>query len=339
MLTNSPVQSIDSLTVEYTSALGKYLAEGGESALQKAYEIGRAAILADLGVLDIAELHHQAMDAILHDAAPDVFDVRMERAAIFLEESLSPFEITYRGYRNAIDVMRRVSNFAFIASHEIKGPLTSIMSSASMLTELLHMDSGSIENRLITNILNGVTILKSHIDNMMDIASLYSGALNIRVRLVSAQEFLDQVFELLEPEVKWQGMELNLHFVGNLPQVEMDPDRIQQVITNLVQNAVKYAAEGGRIDLSVSAREDELIFEVRDHGRGLSLREQGILFVKDGLGVRSKHAQGTGLGLILCREIVEAHKGRIILTSKPGYGSAFEVCLPIGKKSQSQGIL
>jgi signal transduction histidine kinase len=114
----------------------------------------------------------------------------------------------------------------------------------------------------------------------------------------------------------------------------MDPDRIQQVITNLVQNAVKYAAEGGRIDLGVSADENDIMIEVRDHGKGIGPKEQEVLLTKDRPGKREDQAQGTGLGLILCRQIVQAHNGRIVLNSRPGMGSAFEVYLPLTGRMQ-----
>src|SRR5260370_41029357 len=113
-----------------------YRARGGEDALQQAYEFGRSAVFAGLGILDVAEIHHRAISAILLNRPPEEMAQGVKNAMIFFEESVSPFEITHRGYREAVDTIQRVINFAFMATHEIKAPLTSILSSAGILQEI-----------------------------------------------------------------------------------------------------------------------------------------------------------------------------------------------------------
>src|SRR5258706_293780 len=83
---------------------------------------------------------------------------------------------------------------------------------------------------------------------ILDMAGLYAGALSVHVKPVDVQDFLCQVFERLEPEVQLQGMKLDLHVAKSLPEVKFDPERVEQVITNLVQNAVKYAAEAVKLN-------------------------------------------------------------------------------------------
>ncbi len=322
-------KSMKQLAFAYTSALEIYLTESGEDALRQAYELGREAVRSNLGILDMAELHHQAVKTALRNVPPNQVDQQTKNAMTFFEESLSPFEFTHRGYRDAVEIMRRVANFAFIATHEIKAPLTSILSSASMLNEILDADQYSTQGRLLANILNGVTILKSRADDMMDMAGLYAGALSVHVKPVDVQDFLCQVFERLEPEVQLQGMKLDLHVAKSLPEVKFDPERVEQVITNLVQNAVKYAAEGGQIELKASIRDDSLVIVVGDRGKGLPLYEQKMLIAASGSVGRNDHAQGTGLGLMLCEQIVEAHNGTLKLISRQGQGSIFEVQLPL----------
>ncbi len=319
----------NALTSEYASALENYLAGGGEQALQQAYELGRSAIYSELGIIDMAEVYHQAMLTVLRDTKPGAMDKQMKKAMIFFEESLSPFEFTHRGYQDAVGSMRRVANFAFMACHEVKAPLTAILSSASMLEEMMEADPGGLQSRLLANILSGVEILKSRAEDLLDAAGLYSGALTLRICRVHVQDFLPELFERLEPEVKSRGMRFDLRVAEILPEVEMDPDRIEQVITNLVQNAVKYASEGRWIELRAATRRDRLVITVRDRGEGLPLYEQKILLSAHLPMGRDDQAHGTGLGLIICRQIIEAHHGKIKLISKPGRGSVFELHLPV----------
>ena len=320
---------VEQISVAYTAALKAYLTDSGEDALRQAYELGRESLRANLGILDMTELHHQAIRIALQNIDPSLVEQQIKNAMVFFEESLSPFEITHRGYRDAVEIIRRVANFAFIASHEIKAPITSIHSSASMLSEILGADRYSTEGRLIANIIDGVLNLKSRTDDMMDMVGLYTGALSVQTKLVDPCGFLRQVFEHLEPEVRSHGMKLNLRISERLPQVQFDPQRIEQVITNLVQNAVKYAADGGYIEMSASIRTDHLLFRVGDRGRGLPIHEQDLLLATNAPMGRDAHAQGTGLGLMLCQQIIEAHHGAIKLVSRKGQGSIFEIQLPL----------
>lgn len=322
-------------SAEYTSGLRTYLAEGGEDLLRQAYELGRVALSSGLGILDLVEIHHQALKTILPRSSRSEIYPRVNFATVFLEECLSSFEITHRGYRDAVEAMRRVTSFASLASHEVKAPLTSIISSASMLQELLKPDRQSPQDKLLANILKGAAILKSHTDDLLDIAGFYSGKLTVRMRSVDLVDFLRQSYEHLKPEVYCRGMQFNLDIPPTLPVVEVDPDRLGQVITNLVQNAVKYAADGGCIDLGASATGSVLIIGVRDYGKGIGPGQPMPMLTPGRLsGSVGEAAGGRGLGLILCKQIVEAHHGQIILESKPGRGSLIQVLLPLAKQSQ-----
>src|SRR5574341_1807230 len=321
--------SVNDLSARYASALQGYLAGGGEETLRQAYEFGRAALLSGLGIIDMVELHHDAMRDVLARTPPDRVAVHAREAMVFFEESLSPFEITHRGYLHAVDVMHRVTRFASLVSHEVRGPLTSILSSAGMLQEMTETDRQSPQGKLIDNVLRGAAILRSRADDMMDIASLYSGTLSIELKPTHIKDFLRQVYDRLEPEVHSRRMRLTLDLPDSLPDAEIDPDRIEQVISNLVQNAVKYASEGRRVDLSAAARGNDLMIEVRDHGKGLSPRQQRTLFRADRPRPRRRGARSAGLGLMLCKQLVDAHQGNITLVSRPGEGSTFRVLLPL----------
>jgi signal transduction histidine kinase len=319
---------IDEAATAYETTLRAYLSGNAEEGLRQAYELGRAAILRNLGVLDVVELHYQALKAMLPEAPSAEITQQIRAAMIFLEESLSPFEITHRGYRDAVELVRHVTSFTSIACHEVKAPLTSILASAGMLQEILQADQNSSENKLLMNVLSGAAILKARTDDMMDIAGLYSGSLSIRVEPVHIVDFLRRVRDHLEPEVLRRGMKLNLDVSKKIPVVEIDPDRIEQVITNLVQNACKYAAEGGRVDLSATIGGTHVIIGVRDYGGGLPHFRPPDRAITDAPTRSDSQAHGTGLGLILCRQLAEAHRGKSVVSSEPGTGSIFQLWLP-----------
>lgn len=325
-------RSTDEPAAAYETALRAYLSGYGEEGLRQAYELGRAAMLNNLGVLDIVELHCRALKVILSKSPSTEMTQQVREAMIFLEESLSPYEITHRGYRDAVELVQHVTSFTSIACHEVKAPLTSILSSAGMLQEMLQVEQNSSENKLLMNVLNGAAILRSRADDMMDIASLYSGSLSIKARPVHIGAFLRRIRDRLEPEVLRRGMKLNLDLAAHIPQVEIDPDRIEQVITNLVQNACKYAAEGGRIDLNAAITDSHLLIGVRDYGKGLLTDGPLHKTVMGEPRIPDSQAHGTGLGLILCRQLVEAHHGRFIASSQPGTGSLFQLWLPMTHK-------
>jgi len=325
-------QSVSGLAQSYEVGLRAYLASNNEEMLHRAYELGRAAVLSDVGLLDMVELHQNALRNIIAATPPDEMPEKIRHATDFLEESLSPFEITHRGYRNAIELVHHITWFTSIACHEVKAPLTSILSSAGMLKEMLETDHDSSENRLLLNVLDSVAILTARTTDMMDIASLYAGSFRLRPRLIQVSSLLKHVCAHLQIEVEGQGMGLHVSIPNDLPRAELDPDRIEQVVTNLVQNAARYAAGGGRIDLCASSLDNHLLIEVRDYGRDEGVVEHIRQVLDDRSAGRDRAARGAGLGLILCRQLIAAHHGRFAVLAGPGGGSILQIWLPLRQR-------
>jgi signal transduction histidine kinase len=122
-----------------------------------------------------------------------------------------------------------------------------------------------------------------------------------------------------------------------LPPVTADPDRVEQVVTNLVVNALKYGAEGGRVDIRACARNAHIVIEVQDYGAGIDPAERIKIFqLNFRAGQKADEVSGMGIGLALCRELVELHGGSIGVTSEEGKGSVFEVALPVSRKSHPE---
>lgn len=323
---------------EYTIALNAYLLNGGEDARLHAYDLGRRALSQGLGVVGLAALHHQALVETLRRNPDITLDPRLcDAMGEFLEEALSPFEITHRGYREATRSLQKVYSLAAMLCHEIRTPLTSIVASAGLLQEVRQFDAESAESQLLANIREGARILEARTAELVDIVGLVSGSLKLNLAPLRLGPFLREVCQRLEPVVIQAGMQLRANLPDHLPVVRADPMRLEQVIANLVQNAAKYGADGPWVDVRARQINHRLCIEVQDYGRGISSWNRKRLF-QPGFRVEdtAQSISGLGLGLALCKQLVEAHGGTIDLANQEGEGALFRIRLPLLQRASAR---
>lgn len=321
----------DAFGPEYRRALSDYLVGAGEAALQRAHQLGRKAMAAGLGVLDVAAIHHESLQEVWRRMGSDR-DAGgvMKQAGDFLRESLSAFEITHRGYQEANVLLRHALEFAAVVCHELRTPLTSIQASTGLLQEILTPDPAGNVGRLLANVLHGASALNARMNDLVDMAGFQSGSLSIHLERVAPGQLLRRLCEQLEPEARRAGVELGLNLLDDPAWIQADPRRLEQVISNLVHNALKFAADGGRIDIHAREMEGHLVIEVQDYGKGIPAQDQGRIFqpyVR--VHPQRQRVPGFGIGLALCRQLVHAHHGRIWVVSEAGKGSAFKFTLPL----------
>jgi len=327
--------AIQDLKEQYTCSLKEYLAGAGEVALERAYEIGRRAIAEGLGVLEMVEIHREAVGKALPEALSAEENARLAKASDFFEESLSPFEITHRGFQETKVLLRHVLQFSSVLAHELRAPLSSIMASAGMLQDILKLDQNSMEGKLLNNILAGAEALRSRLDDLMDLAAFQSGNMSIRTTPVNVAELLRALSQRLQPEAARAGIILNLELPDHLPQVTADARRLEQVVSNLVHNAIKFSPSFGKVDIIAEVKENALIVKVRDYGIGIAPDDQARLF-QPYMRVEKDRDRfpGLGIGLALCRQLVEAHGGEDLGGGELGKGSTFGFSLPLASSSE-----
>ena len=131
-------------------------------------------------------------------------------------------------------------------------------------------------------------------------------------------------------ELGHDGIHISSSVPTNLPAVRGDPIRLRQVISNLIDNAIKYSPDGAAIEVRASACDAEATVEVVDHGIGIALADQRLIFEKFGRLRPTASKPGSGLGLYIARAIAEAHDGELEVSSAPGEGSTFTLRLPVG---------
>ncbi len=221
---------------------------------------------------------------------------------------------------------RLKSQLVSIVSHELRNPLTSILGYTSLLLKR------DFEKAQVTHYLEIIqqqgNRLTSLIDHFLESESVETGRLEIKLQPLDLKVLLAEETKLVSDKVMKHRIELAVD-ANSLP-VRGDRERLAQVFANLLGNAVKYSPEGGLVEVGGEVVGDLVIIQVRDQGIGIPDEHQAQIFTKFFRGdARESGIAGTGLGLAVSREIVEAHGGRIRFTSDPGSGSCFRLELPL----------
>jgi PAS domain S-box-containing protein len=220
--------------------------------------------------------------------------------------------------------------FIDILAHELRTPLTPILVSSALLDEVLSSEADSIPKRLSANIKNGSQTLAARLEELLDLARYSRGTFNLNVKPTNMNKFLEEVVMRFKPTLENPEQCLVLDIPADLSIAYIDPSRLEQVLVNLLSNASKYSVDGGRIVLSVKNHLERILISVKDEGIGISPEDQTNLF-KPYHRVQQDRQKypGLGLGLAVCKQIVEAHHGKIWVTSQPDAGSTFNVEIPL----------
>lgn len=218
------------------------------------------------------------------------------------------------------------SEFLSIASHELRTPLTSIKGSLSLLKGGMGGELNDVTAELLGIAETESDRLIRLINDLLDLAKIEAGKLPLETNWVSVSELAQVTFNSLNGLA--QSAQVNLTLANESPHLQtlIDKDRIQQVLTNLMSNAIKFSPQGESVILKVHVnKENKLCFEVKDHGKGIDPQDQQLIFQKfrQATGPNNPLVKGTGLGLAIARALVEEHGGEIGLKSKPGEGSTF----------------
>jgi PAS domain S-box-containing protein len=225
------------------------------------------------------------------------------------------------------------SEFVSVVSHDLKTPLTAIRGFADLVAI-----TGSLtdqQREFVTRIKDITREMAAMISDLLDIGKIEAGIEMEKVPC-NIQALAEEVISDLEFRAKEKQIVVDLEAAEPVATVTGDPNRLKQVLMNLVGNAIKYTPEGGHVWVRIGPEDDRLITAVKDTGIGISARDQKQLFQKF-YRVRTEqtaHIEGTGLGLAIVRSIVEHHGGRIWVESEPGKGSTFAFSLLLTEAEQ-----
>jgi two-component system phosphate regulon sensor histidine kinase PhoR len=222
------------------------------------------------------------------------------------------------------------SEFISNVSHELKTPLSII----SMFGEMLH--SGRTKSEEQARDYAGVirresTRLGRLIDNVLDFSRIERGAVVYELDDADFAEVVERSLDIYKHRLEREAIELEVDLEPGLPSVRMDENAMTLAVLNLVDNAIKYAAAGKRLVVSLARKGDGVALSVRDFGPGIDTGEQERIFERfyRSRTVRLKSARGSGIGLALVKHIADAHKGKVSVDSSLGEGTTFTIWLPI----------
>jgi two-component system phosphate regulon sensor histidine kinase PhoR len=225
-----------------------------------------------------------------------------------------------------LETVRR--DFISNVSHELRTPLASLRA----LTETLQdgaLDDPQAAHRFIGRIQTEVDALSQMAAELLELTRIESGQLPLEITKSRPDSLLNIAAERMRAQAERAGVSMHVECPPDLPDIRADSIRLEQVLVNLIHNAVKFTSPGGSIILSASEDGNFVHFEVRDTGVGIPAEDLLRIFERFFRVDRSRAGGGTGLGLSIARHIVEAHGGRIWAESEEGRGSTFHFTVPI----------
>ena len=219
--------------------------------------------------------------------------------------------------------------FASVAAHELKGPLTPIISYAELMLRDKKLKLTGEHRRMLEVILASARQGKELVEDVMDISKLETGVMRFDMKKVQLADIIKDAVEGQRSTAEEKKITLKARMPKKLPPIHGDSRRLTQVVTNLIRNAIRFTDKGG-ITVTASRGKGKVIVSVKDTGVGIAEEDLPKLFRKFSQ-VGPRREGGTGLGLAICKALVEAHGGRIWVESKLGRGSTFSFSLPIRK--------
>ena len=235
-------------------------------------------------------------------------------------ELVDRIAVTSQALRKEMEATR---SFLSSLSHELRGSIAGILVSAELISDPAYENLDEQQVRAVGRRIHSVAgNLLALVDNLLDLGRLEAGRLDVRPQPVDLPAVFDDVAAVISPLAGTAGVGIEWPATAGVPRVLADPIRLRQVLVNLLTNAVKFTPSGGRAWLEIAADPESVCLTVCDTGRGIPPSEMERIFepFERGEGV---HGQGVGLGLAICRRIVELHGSRLEVSSQPEVGSRF----------------
>lgn len=250
--------------------------------------------------------------------------------AILLLVLIAAVVFVYRAVKKELELAQLKADFVSNVSHELRTPLALI----SMFAETLELDrvkNDEKKKEYYSIISQEANRLGRIVNSILNFAKMEAGKRKFNFESINLNDVVENIYQTYSYHLQNKGFKFVKQLTENLPEVNADAEAISEAIINLIDNAVKYSADLKEVILKTISTGNSVIVEVTDKGIGISPEDQKKVFdkffrVSSGL---IHNVKGTGIGLSLVKQIVDAHKGTIELVSEPGKGSTFRIILPI----------
>jgi len=236
-----------------------------------------------------------------------------------------------RLYQRLVELNEFKNRFLGTTAHDLRSPLTIVKGWLDVMLDGLLGEIIPEQTQALETMQRSCQRAIFFINDLLDVSAIESGNLRIQKKPVNLTEFLTREHEGIHLLARRKSIEFKLDLGPDLPEMQLDPDRISQILHNLVSNAIHYSFSDTAITLNARRRENEVVISVSDQGQGIPpedlpglFREYGRASTKPTGGEKS-----TGLGLAIVKRLVEAHGGRVNVESQPGQGTTFRFTLPL----------
>ena len=292
-----------------------------------------------------AALGRPDLDAQLHtvlrggtlERAPEDLSFEVDGETRLLAYSLTPVSHVQGDILGAVMVLHDVteqrafervrSEFVLRASHELRTPVTGMHMAFGLLQERVRFEAQSREADLLKTVNEEMQRLVQLINDLLNFSRYQSGLQKLTLGPCSVDDLLCRARDRYSEAAAGQGIELTIEPHENLPRLHADEAQLDRVLDNLIDNALRHTPSNGHIRLQARRHAERVIISVEDNGEGSAYGQQGRIFEPFVQVGRNKG--GAGLGLALCKEIVQLHGGRMGVYSRPGQGTQFYMALPI----------
>jgi signal transduction histidine kinase len=305
-------------------------------------------ILAQKGILGLVFVGNQSNAAAITQGDEELISILASQIGQILENARL-FEQVFRSrqileakvhdrtnqlesaLKEVQDISKTKSEFISAVSHELRTPLTSIKGYASILMAgKLGGVPDQVKERLGKINTHSDNLVKL-INDLLDISRIESGRVEMKMGKCNLSHMIENVHDLLTPQMKEKGVQWSLNIDQAVPEIMLDASQAERIFINLISNAIKFTPEGGTISVSAQLEDGTVTIKVSDTGIGISETDMTRLFnefyrVDNQI---NQNVKGTGLGLSLAKKIVEAHKGKMWVTSKLNAGTTFHFTLPV----------
>jgi light-regulated signal transduction histidine kinase (bacteriophytochrome) len=336
---------LDGFGQAYVAALEDYLSNADEAALSRSYELGRSAMARGMGVLDMAALHQAAVAILLVTASPAEQRRLTSTAAGFFAELLSPFEMSFRGYRAANEELQRLNEslkqqkeavevanreletFSYSVSHDLRAPLRSISAFSQCILEDCGPALGEDGRRYATRIHTAAQHMAVLIDKLLTLARVTRTEIQrVDVNLTALALRVAEWLRAAAPDRDVDfAVEDDLHCKG-------DAGLLMLVVENLIGNAWKYTSKRSRAEIRFGSekRNGKACYFVRDNGTGFDMAAVQKLFAPFQRLHSTTEFEGTGIGLATVQRVVQRHNGQVWADAAIDRGATFYFTLGDG---------
>ena len=279
-----------------------------------------------LGIIQLASRaprRFKSSDANLLETIGNQMGMAIQRAQLY--------EKTEAQARELAKTNKLQADFSAMIAHDLRSPLMNITGMAEVMVQGMFGSVTEEQTKWLLRIQANSRSLVELVNDFLDVSKLESGYVDVKQERINLKELIEKSVETYRVLALDKKISIEENIVSSLPLIHADPRRVDQVLGNLISNAIKFTSERGEIQVGAEPADSRWVnVWVKDNGAGIAAEEIGQIFQKyrQAGKFQCSSQKGTGLGLVICKMIVEAHGGNIRVTSEEGNGSKFSFSLP-----------